>query len=432
MGRKSLIFFVLLLQFVPLSSLWKECYATQIVIRGRVSDASSGRVVPFASILVKGSSMGIVANNEGVFTFKVAESYINDTLIVSYLGYNTKYLPISSLNLSLSEPINSITLLPSTLHLDPAYIFPQNPLSIVQKALSRIRANYGEEWLEMSAFYREMIKRKERYISINEAVLKVNRAPYNSSRRSRIAINKGRGNHSAKNDDTLMVKLQGGPISALEIDILKEPFFWIDILQIGDYYHFTMGQAVEINGKLFYRVDFAPKAHISEILFRGSLYIDPETFAVARAQYSMNVEGRKDASNIFIVKSPPGVKFEILGAHYLVNYREVPDLVNYRGASEGKSTLWHFDYSRTKIIFGVKWPRRWFSSNYSVETEMAVTDIAKMESAIPTSDLIKMKDILSIRVEDYLDPNFWGDYNTIEPEAPIEKILGKIAKSLRK
>ncbi len=425
MNSRFTVTLLVLLQLLPLLLFGVD--ENIISIRGRVSDSNSGRAMAFATIALKGSSVAIVANNEGIFTLKLPKKNINDTIVVSFLGYKSNYIPISALYGNL----NQIELSPTSLLLDPALVIPQEPLAIIKMALSKIKENYGGEWLQMSSFYRETVQKKERYISINEALLSINKAPYNTFRNDRVALYKGRGNHSASRSDTIIVKLQGGPLSALQIDVVKEPFLWVDSREIEFFYQFSMGEPATIDDKLFYRIDFLPLPHIKEILFKGTLFIDPHSFAIGRIQFSMNVERRKDATNIFIVKSPPGVKFEILGANYVVNYRK-SNLEQYRADREHNYGNWHFDYSKSELQFSVKWPKRWFSSSYTIKTEMAVTDLSKTLNPIASSQTIKAKDIISYRVEDYLDPNFWGNYNSIEPEAPIERIIEKIAKSLRK
>ena len=43
-----------------------------------------------------------------------------------------------------------------------------------------------------------------------------------------------------------------------------------------------------------------------------------------------------------------------------------------------------------------------------------------------------MKDILQKKVADFRDDSFWEDYNIIQPDEKIEKIINKIIRQLKK
>ena len=65
---------------------------------------------------------------------------------------------------------------------------------------------------------------------------------------------------------------------------------------------------------------------------------------------------------------------------------------------------------------------------------MAVTNWEKNS----TKKLFKSKDrlrpsvIISEKASGFSDPEFWGEYNIIEPEKPIESAIKKIKKQLKK
>ena len=47
-------------------------------------------------------------------------------------------------------------------------------------------------------------------------------------------------------------------------------------------------------------------------------------------------------------------------------------------------------------------------------------------------DRFKSTAILSDEAAGFSDPEFWGEYNVIEPEKPIESAIKKIQKQLEK
>lgn len=61
---------------------------TFISLRGKLIDNMSKEPIPYASIYVKGKSIGTTTNNEGRFLFHVPSIFSQDTLIISVIGYN--------------------------------------------------------------------------------------------------------------------------------------------------------------------------------------------------------------------------------------------------------------------------------------------------------------------------------------------------------
>jgi hypothetical protein len=69
----------------------------QTELNGKVVDMKSGLPLPFATVTIKNRSIGTVTNDAGEFQFFVAEKFINDTLVISYLGYRSLHLIVGSI-----------------------------------------------------------------------------------------------------------------------------------------------------------------------------------------------------------------------------------------------------------------------------------------------------------------------------------------------
>jgi TonB-dependent SusC/RagA subfamily outer membrane receptor len=75
----------------------------QATVSGTVTDAQTGNTIPGVNILVKGTSTGTATDNKGHYSLNVPS--LQDTLRFSYIGYETKNVPINgrtSINVSLS------------------------------------------------------------------------------------------------------------------------------------------------------------------------------------------------------------------------------------------------------------------------------------------------------------------------------------------
>lgn len=384
-------------------------------ITGRVQDASTKKSLSYASIQLQNTNISNVSNSEGVFVLKIPKNTRADTVFVSYLGFKSQKIPVKAFeNQQLTIRLN-----PSEINLKPITVRPQDALLLLRLALYRVQKNYSTEPLQMTAFYREMIRKGNSYVSINEAVLDINKASYFGFKSDQLGIYKARGNYDANRVDTLMVKFQGGPNSAIEIDVVKDPFLGVDPSILESVYDFRFATPITIDNKFFYVIEFDQREKKEEIFFRGKVYIESESMAIARIEFSMNVEGRDNANSYFVKKKPANLKMDVVSAAYLVNYKEI-------------SGKWYFDYSRTEVKFIAKWDKKWFKNNYSITSELAVTDISTNERKIETENRIRPKDIISNKVKDFTDENFWGSYNIIEPDESIENVISRIIKQLKK
>ena len=81
--------------------------AQQLTIKGNVVDDDSDEPLPGATLFIKGSSTGVTTNLDGVFTIA---SKLGDTLVVSYLGMQTKKVIVlsSPISIRLESDVNKL------------------------------------------------------------------------------------------------------------------------------------------------------------------------------------------------------------------------------------------------------------------------------------------------------------------------------------
>jgi hypothetical protein len=321
----------------------------------------------------------------------------------------------------IDSPNNHILLTPSPIQLNEVLVVSGDGRNLVREALERIPQNYATDPNMMIAFYRESVEKGNNYISLVETVLDIYKASYRSYNNDQARIYIGRKATDITPRDTVLLKFQGGISDALMVDIAKNPeiVFGTD----GAEYNFHIEGLININNKPHYIIDFSPTAGIEEILFRGTIYLDAATLAFARMEFNMNVENRKDAASIFIRRKPSKMRVEVTEASYMVNYTE----------NEGK---WHFNYSGTKVSFRVRWTNRFFglfSTAYTIRSEMAITDRYN-DNVIkfPRRERIRSTDVIAEKVEHFLDPNFWGAYNVIEPDQEISEAIKRLSGKLKR
>lgn len=384
--------------------------------KGKVIDNNTNKPLVFAEISIVGTNIGTITNKEGVFSLKVPDTYLNKQISISYLGYETKTLALSSFN----NKTLKIELNPITTELEAINIKAlKDAKALVKIALNSTRDNYLQETTNMTAFYRETIKKGNKNASLAEAVINILKQPYNKSKSDAVELLKSRKNTNYSRLDTIALKLQGGPYSTLYSDMVKYPKY-VFSEDFFKYYEFSFDPSTQINDRKVYVVNFEQSKNVVTTLYYGKLFIDAESFALVSAIYQLNMKNKSEAIKLFIKKKPPKVKVEPIEAVYRVDYRE----------NNGK---WHYSYSNLQLSFRVKWRKKLFGTNYTLNVEMAITDWEKNKGEeISRKNKLKSTVILSDEASGFSDPEFWGQYNIIEPEKSIESAIKKISKQLKR
>ncbi|MCE2611620.1 carboxypeptidase-like regulatory domain-containing protein [Flavobacteriaceae bacterium D16] len=385
--------------------------------RGEVIDSKSRNPLVFASLVLEGSNISTVTNTEGSFLLKVPKSIEEGNVIVSFLGYQNKSIPLSQL----SGDNNKIGLNVSITELSEVNIsVPKNALALVQETLRRRGENYYNDPALMTAFYRETIKKRRRNVSLSEAVVNIYKSPYTSSRNDAVKLYKARKNTDYSKLDTVALKLQGGPFNALFVDVMKYPDFIFTPESLEDY-KFTYSRSTTINNRLIYVIEFKQRDNILEPMYEGKLFIDANKKVLTSAVFSLNITNRNIASRMFVRRKPRNAKVYPTEVAYRVDYRE-------------KDGLWYYGYSNALLEFKINWDKKLFNSVYSMTCEMAVTDWEQNELGdIPKSrERLKTSIILADEAIGFSDPDFWGEYNIIEPEKSIESAIRKIQRQLKR
>ena len=384
---------------------------------GEVTEESSNKPLVFATLTVEGTNISTITNTEGNFLLKVPKEYTDKNVVISFLGYKTKKVPIANLK----PEKNEISLEVSVTRLSEINInAPKDALALVKETLRNRVDNYFDDPTLMTAFYRETIKRRRRNVSLAEAVVNVYKTPYSSARNDVVELYKARKSTDYSKLDTVALKLQGGPYNTLYVDMMKYPEYIFSEEDLSNY-KFTFDRSTRTNDRLIYVIKFDQYEGIIEPLYHGELFIDVENKILTSATFSLNITDRKKAAQLFVRRKPAKVDVWPTEVSYRVDYRE----------KDGK---WFYGYSSVFMEFKVDWEDKWFNSMYSMTAEMAITDWDKnLTGEIPRyRERIKKSIILSDEASGFSDPNFWGEYNIIEPEKSIESAIKKIQRQLRR
>lgn len=388
-----------------------------ITIKGKVIDTETRNPLIFATITVQGTNVATVTNLDGEFILKIASTLSNPSIEVLFIGYENRIIPVSDLRDGGRN--NTIELKQAIIPIREVVIKSITPEEIIKQVIMRVSDNYAGIPNLMTSFYRETIKKNKNYVSIAEAVIEIFKAPYNNAfRYDRARVYKGRKNVEETRFDTVLFRLQGGPTTTLQLDLIKNPYSILTMEAMSSY-DYKLVNIVVIDEMPNYVIEFHQKSDIDMPLFFGHLFIEMETFALTEAAFSMNLEDKNKASQIFIKKKPVGMKVTPVMTSYRVKFRE----------QEGK---WYFTYSRAEVKVKVKWKKKLFNPSYTTMSEIAITDRTEEEVIkFNSRERLKMGDIFTQQLSAFSDPDFWGDYNVIEPDQSIESAIRRLNRKLR-
>ena len=385
--------------------------------KGEIFDANTKKPLALASISLANSNISTVSNADGEFLLKIPATTTEGNIVIAFLGYESKTIPLKELK----EDGNKIPLKVSFTQLSSVNInAPKDAEKLVREVFSRRGEKYTDNNTVMTAFYRETIKKRRKNVSLSEAVVNIYKTPYSSNRNDAMKLFKARKSTDYSKLDTVALKLQGGPFNTLYVDIMKYTDF-IFVNGRVDNYNFNFERSTYINDRLIYVISFSQLPTIRDPLYQGELFIDFENKTLTSAVYQLNITDRDLASKLFVRKKPARVDVWPTEVAYRVDYRE----------KDGK---WYYGYSNVLMEFKVNWKGKLFNSVYSMSAEMAITDWKKNTSgeSLKNKDKIRRSIILTDEAIGFADPDFWGEYNIIEPEKSIESAIKKIQRQLRR
>ncbi|WP_071146970.1 carboxypeptidase-like regulatory domain-containing protein [Bacteroides ihuae] len=403
---------LMLLVFGSAFPVWAGDSSSFTIINGVIKDKQTKKKLEQVSVSIPGTGIGTVTNADGVFSLKIADDIDATTLAISHIGYFNQRLEIKD------HEMQDVTifLTPNSTVLQEVIIEGAQPLKLVRDAIARVEQNNSSSANLLTGFYRETIKKKRSYINISEAIINIYKTPYTQSvDKDRIQVYKGRRLLSPKLNDTLVVKLAGGPNLSIYLDVVKNRDLMLDLSSLP-YYRFSMDRSVMINERPHFVVNFEPQVTLPYALFYGKLYIDQKTLTFSRAELHTSMDDRNKVTQAILKKKPYNLRFKPEQISYLITYKE----------DKGRSYL---NYIRTEFDFKCDWKRKLFSTNYSVVSEMVVTDKKERDVAsIPYKLTFNEKNSLSDKVTSFYDENFWEDYNIIEPTVSLEAAVNKLKK----
>ena len=375
-------------------------------LSGLILDEESGDPLPFASIGLKNEGKGTVTNSNGEFGLKIGPVNLNDTIVVSYLGYYGKEIPAAKA----LEDNFTVAMKREFISIPEIIIKNQIPQEVIIKALYAVPKNYGSSPASLTAFYREGVMKRNNLQSYSEAILRIFKSSYSGTFfNDQIMVFKSRKIDNISIKDTLTVRLKAGLSTCLELDGAKTVFDFMSEENMSEY-NYRITDIVSFDEESAYEIEFKPKEDAELPKFKGSVFINTTDFAILKADFELSAEFLKKMKDAFISTSSKGFRTWPVSVKYTVSYRRVNE-------------RYFLNHVRGDLDFLSRQKRRFFNSQFNVFFEMAITSM-KTNNVLRFNreELAPIHSVFSKTITNY-DPVFWGDQDFLKPEENLLQAL---------
>jgi len=379
--------------------------AQKITISGKVVDSETKETLPFASIGLKGKSIGTISNLQGEFDFHIPTEFRNEILVISMLGYSNFESPVWSLLTTTSisvEMKKSVIILNEILVKDSL-----NGDDILFNAFSKIEENYPMKPFMLDGFYRDVKKVGGTHISLLEAAVKIHDENYKEPRNKtklheRVKLLEVRRSVGYESKFTSFFD----QANLLEDMLLNNSIRYRNLIpEDGLYYKMNREKDSYHNGHEVYVISHAK-------YFTLKMFIDKEDFSLIHLEYDEfdpfpvknTVEKRGP-----LISRYQGVKkvidFKKIEGKMYLNYMTVTTRVNW------------YDITTNELKFETELHQQLLINEVSPNTREWVKENQRMRNYG-----------LQYQDQPYNKP-FWENYNVIK-ETPLDaKILEDIEKA---
>ena len=377
-----------------------------IVVKGTVVDERKENPIPYCNIGIVGEAVGSMTNQDGQFVLKISEKYKQDTLSFSSIGFEVQYHPINDFS---GQPV-SIELTRKTYQLKPIDVVRYDPMVVLDKIDQNISENYEHEYTLLTTFYREIIQENEEYTDVSEAVLQVLKAPYRKEIvDDHVKFLKGRKGAVSKPFSDIRFRLKGGPYYITKLDLVKNNESFINP-EFRHLYSYDFEKKTMLDGRETVIITFNPIYNLRDILFEGKIYVDVETWAIARAEFNYTKQGLKEARNTLIQKEPKHCKAIPTELEYSVQYKYI-------------NQKWYVQSARSSLIIKINNKDQKEKTKFHSIAEILITNIEKGDfDRFTKQEIFRSNEIFTDKIVSY-DKNFWQNYNVIQPEQELVDAL---------
>jgi len=382
-----------------------------ITLNGVIMDEITGEPLSYANVGIFNKSLGTVSNDDGEFVLKLNHRHLDDTVVVSFMGYRNRFIPVREF-----QDSSSIKMEKKLYTIQEVIVRTFDADMILQEALQRTRENYFFEPIVSTGFYRESIKRDDEYTTVSEAVVDMYK-PYNKIFQSpKIRILKSRKSTDIRSKDSITLKLKAGLEAVLFLDVIHENISFFNSSGFQNY-EYSVANISHFDDHNTYVIKFKPSRKTEMPLYSGKLYVDVNTLALVSAEFYLNKENLDKVAASLIIKKKWDIRVRPQSVQYYVNYRRLRD-------------KYFLNQIRGDLTFKVRRKNHLFADDFQVTFDMFVSHVDTSNvSRFERENLFQPHKVFIEQIRDY-DASFWGEYNYIKPDEPLRETVSRLGSKI--
>lgn len=316
---------------------------SQASIQGKIVDSESKQAVPFATIKLKNNSIGVVSNVEGDFQIPASYKLLQDSLVISCIGYSNTVLDMNQL---LDNQLNIIQLQPSVYQLNEAVVSAKGKLSvykILRMALKNIPLNYPQQPFSYIAYYRDYQIKEKKYLNFNEGIVEIFDKGFSTIDRlsTNIKLYEYRQNKEFEQDSTtamaydnkhqkyipnaVLFSFGGNELSILRLhdairNYTEDSYSFVHRLS-KDFlknHTFELQESVTLNDVPLYKISFqsVPAVSGEHHVAEGKIFIEHENFSIHKLEYVAYEKNRQEKKILYDIQ----VEYARINSFMRLNY----------------------------------------------------------------------------------------------------------------
>ncbi len=301
--------------FLSLGALASAAQGGFLVVTGHIRDQVTQKPLSESYISIPSTGFGTAPNLAGDFIFQFPRINVDSQVVVSMLGYKSLVFQAGSLrpdsNILELEPLPLIN---ASLGISDAKVF-------FKSALDSIPTNYPDKAVVQTGFYQEILGIQHLgLIKVNEGIVRVERFP---DRKKEIPdkVKLLRGKRLEWKGQTSKLEgwgfQNGTDIVCKSLESSVPDYF--NKRNIDDYEFRIDSLMTTFDDIPLYVIRFKPMAKKIKGAREGVVYVDPESRAIVRIEYTLTPEGIKDLVNVN--SGPVKITGRTVGAY--VQYRKM-------------------------------------------------------------------------------------------------------------
>jgi hypothetical protein len=399
-------------------------------IKGRVVDSINGNPLSFAQISLHHTGIGTTTNEDGNFCLDIPAGNREDTLLIYYLGYETRKIPVKAC----LGPSVDISLKPVMLQLSEVEVVGLTPKEVIRRAVEGIPANYGKDPLILTAFIRSQKSVNNKLAEYTEAIIDDLKTGYylykpgdsgKKHKQSNIPVlMKGR-----VTSDTNLVNAMGDVgrnVGCLGCNFINDfvEFYHHSILDedLFRYYDLSMEELIQPEGGKIYHIRFAQKKDVKERLWKGELFIDGTSFAVMKimqkpSMYAYDAYEKTKYNRGYTILNKPGWVEEMPFIQQTIIYSK-------------RDTSWFLSSIRTENWMTFTYPPNGGKMKFSYKNDVVITNATRDPEKIKNFKGDKI--IGTTQRWDQIigrpDEIFWANFNYLPVEEALKNAIEEIGK----